>query len=631
MKKTLILAVTFSVLFSSFCAQQESKVSYKFLISPEKPAPGDIITVLYNPQGTELTASDNISMVSYFYSKGLPEAKETVMRRRNGGWNASLSIPEEGYGVLIKFQDDDVIDNNEKKGYIIHLYDEGGEPVPGTYAGLAESYAGWSPYFLEIETSEKEIYDLFQKEFTKNPGLKKDYLLYYFRSLSAVESAGGKEMALKELNKIAEDSDLNTEHLSTIVSLYRNLEEREKAERYARMIKEREPKGKFVQSEKFMEFYYTEDMNEKMALLQEFKKDFPDSDDISMWHSVVCGALLEKGEFKKIQDYIKQNPEAETWNLYNNVASRMLEKKQNLGLAAEFASMAVKLARAEINDPTEEKESYITEKEWMKTREAYLSTCLDTYGTLLLQMERAQEAQEVLREAVRLTERENSEFNEHYAQALVEAGDFSAALNEMERYLESGKSTSKMNELFVTAYIQQGGRKEEADKVLGELEGEGDEKLKAEIEEEMIDLPAPEFELKDLDGEIISLTDLRGKVVVLDFWATWCGPCVISFPGMKRVIEKFRDDDSVKLLFIDSWEQVDDWASNAKNYITENEYPFHVLLDTENSVIDTFEVSGIPTKFFIDKEGRIRYKSVGFDGDAEKLVREVSLIIEMLK
>ncbi len=631
MKKILILAAMFSLLFSNYCAQQENEILYKFSISPEKPAPGDSITVLYNPRGTELAASDNISMVSYFYSKGLPEAKETVMRRKNGSWNAFLLIPEESCGALIKFQDDDAIDNNEKKGYVIHLYDKEGEPVPGTYAGLAESYAGWATYFLEIETNEKEVNDLFQEEFTNNPGLKKDYLLYYFRNLYTMGSAGGQERALKELEEVAGDSELDAEQLSTVVSIYENLGNNEKAEKYAKMIREMEPKGKFVRSERFSEFYHTEDMAEKMALLQGFKKDFPHSDDLSMWHSVVCRALLEKGEFKKIQDYMKQNPEAETWNLYNNAASGMLQKKQNLGLAAEFASIAVKLARAEINDPTEEKESYITEKEWMETREAYLSACLDTYGTVLLQMERAQEAQEVLREAVRLTERENSEFNEHYAQALVEAGDFSAALNEMERYLESGKSTSKMNELFVTAYIQQGGRKEEADKVLGELEGEGDEKLKAEIEEEMIDMPAPEFELKDLDGETISLAELRGKVVVLDFWATWCGPCVTSFPGMKKVVEKFRDDDSVKLLFIDSWEQVDDWASNAKNYITENEYPFHVLLDTENYVIDSYKVSGIPTKFFIDGQGRIRYKSVGFDGDAEKLVREVSLLIEMLK
>jgi len=631
MKKTLILAVTFSLLFSNHCAQQESEVLYKFLISPEKPAPGDSITVLYNPQGTELAASDSISMVSYFYSKGLPKAKEMVMRRKNGSWNASLLIPEDVCGALIKFQDDDAIDNNEKKGYVIHLYDKEGEPVPGTYAGLAESYAGWATYFLEIETSEKEVYDLFHEEFTNNPGFKKDYLFYYFRNLYTMGSAGGQERALKELEEVTGDSELDAEQLSTVVSIYENLGNNEKAEKYAKMIREMEPKGKFVRSERYSEFYHTEDMAEKMALLQGFKKDFPHSDDLSMWHSVVCRALLEKGEFEKIQDYMKQNPEAEAWNLYNNAASEMMGKKQNLELAAEFASMAVKLARAEINDPTEEKESYITEKEWMEIREVSLSACLDTYGKVLLQMERAQEAQEVLREAVRLTEREKSEFNEHYAQALVEAGDFSAALNEMELYLESGKSTAKMNELFVTAYVQQGGREEEADKALGELEGKGDERLRAEIEKEMIEVPAPEFELKDLKGDAISLTGLRGKVVVLDFWATWCGPCVTSFPGMKKVVERFKDDDSVELLFIDSWERVDDWTSNAKNYITENEYPFHVLLDTENYVIDSYKVSGIPTKFFIDRQGRIRYKSVGFDGDAEKLVREVSLIIEMLK
>ena len=70
---------------------------------------------------------------------------------------------------------------------------------------------------------------------------------------------------------------------------------------------------------------------------------------------------------------------------------------------------------------------------------------------------------------------------------------------------------------------------------------------------------------------------------------------------------------------------------NAQDFITQNKYTFHVLLDNDNKVIESYKVNGIPTKFIIDKDGNIRFKSVGFDGNADGLVEELSTMIAMLK
>ncbi|MDH5707078.1 MAG: TlpA family protein disulfide reductase, partial [Candidatus Aminicenantes bacterium] len=109
------------------------------------------------------------------------------------------------------------------------------------------------------------------------------------------------------------------------------------------------------------------------------------------------------------------------------------------------------------------------------------------------------------------------------------------------------------------------------------------------------------------------------------------GPCLASFPGMKLAVEKYKDDKTVQFLFINSWERVKDWRKNASDFIAQHNYPFHVLLDTENKVIQAYEVEGIPTKFIIDKKGRIRIKSVGFTGSTDKLVEELTRMIEMLR
>src|SRR5690606_1095730 len=67
--------------------------------------------------------------------------------------------------------------------------------------------------------------------------------------------------------------------------------------------------------------------------------------------------------------------------------------------------------------------------------------------------------------------------------------------------------------------------------------------------------PAPAFELLNMSGEKVSLASLKGKVVVLDFWATWCQPCIRSFPGMKAAQAMYEDDDQVQFLFINTWER----------------------------------------------------------------------------
>ena len=86
----------------------------------------------------------------------------------------------------------------------------------------------------------------------------------------------------------------------------------------------------------------------------------------------------------------------------------------------------------------------------------------------------------------------------------------------------------------------------------------------------------------------------------------------------------------MKFLFVNSWERVDNKKQNAKEFISKNNYPFNVLLDEDNEVITKYAVSGIPTKFIIDGEGNVRFKSIGFDGSDEKLVEELSTMISMV-
>jgi peroxiredoxin len=328
---------------------------------------------------------------------------------------------------------------------------------------------------------------------------------------------------------------------------------------------------------------------------------------------------------------LEKVPEEVNWSLYNNIAWTMAKEGADLELAAELAAKGVELVEKQKEDPKGERPSYITEREWKEQMDTGLAMVLDTYGFILLKLDRAEEALPPLEEASLLSQGQNLEINERYSEALVQSRSFEKAVSEIGKLIEEGQSTPKIKDLFRQAYLEFTGDQKGVSAQLLKLERIAKKKMRAELKETMIDFPAPDFTLEDLDGQPVSLADFRGKIVILDFWATWCDPCKESFPGMKLVVEKFKDDENIRFLFINSWERVENWKKNASDFMSENNYPFHVLLDTQNRVITDFEVDSIPTKFIIDRKGKIRFKSVGYSGRTDKLVEELSLMIEILR
>ena len=169
------------------------------------------------------------------------------------------------------------------------------------------------------------------------------------------------------------------------------------------------------------------------------------------------------------------------------------------------------------------------------------------------------------------------------------------------------------------------------------LEEKGHQKAKSDIKKMMIDEDASQFTLKDLEGKKVSLEELKGKTVILDFWATWCGPCKMSFPGMQKAVVAHKDNPNVEFLFIDTWESQtpDVRMKEVSEFIDANDYDFHVLMDEKvgdgNSfkVVEDYGVSGIPTKFVLGPDGRIKFKSVGWNGNTDKLAEELAIMIQL--
>jgi peroxiredoxin len=113
-------------------------------------------------------------------------------------------------------------------------------------------------------------------------------------------------------------------------------------------------------------------------------------------------------------------------------------------------------------------------------------------------------------------------------------------------------------------------------------------------------MPAHEFSLPNLSGQAQSLSQYRGKIVLLNFWAAWCKPCTTEMPAMQAVYERFQDRDFV-VLAINEFED----THKVVEHIRKHGHTFPVLLDQDNRVANQYGVFGLPVSVFIDETGRI--------------------------
>ncbi|NQV16671.1 redoxin domain-containing protein [bacterium] len=158
---------------------------------------------------------------------------------------------------------------------------------------------------------------------------------------------------------------------------------------------------------------------------------------------------------------------------------------------------------------------------------------------------------------------------------------------------------------------------------IGEIQVSLQERRREEVLGEAFFIDAPIFEFTDFNGRVLNNSSMLGKVVFVDFWATWCNPCRRELPEFQAFYNKFKDNPRV--VFVAA--STDREKEKVKPYIQELNFTFPVAYAEENAA--KFGVEGIPSLFIIGPEGKIRYKIVGFDPDKD-FVREMTWRMESL-
>ena len=163
--------------------------------------------------------------------------------------------------------------------------------------------------------------------------------------------------------------------------------------------------------------------------------------------------------------------------------------------------------------------------------------------------------------------------------------------------------------------------------------------MKSHVLSNMVNYPLVPFRLEDANGGFVNSMDWKDKIVVIDFWATWCRPCIEAFPGMQLLVDQYAKDTEVAVYMIGTM-QFGDYKFKSVNYVRSQGYRFNLLHDAVGSkgeqdqvfksLVPLFKSSAIPRKIIV-KNGMVRYSSEGYSGSPSQLRDELSTAVEMLR
>ncbi len=400
----------------------------------------------------------------------------------------------------------------------------------------------------------------------------------------------------------------------------------EKSEKIIKLLNKKYPESQQARFARVMSFRNLESAQEVEEHFFKIQQEYPDAN-LDFEKNLVAMSFAEVPDAEKMMSYINtiEDPVYRVGALLSSLELFIpIDQEQALKLATQNLDQAKKL------------------KGQMKKNnlsEAIYNEYLKMYGKLLFKSGYDEKSFKYIQEAYENLEdtSENREVVEIYAYLSASLkGNYEKSLPVLAGMIEAGK-----NEKMYLDQVRLGYAKLYPDKdveaYIDSLYQKFIEKIKSNVAAFSVNKPAPDFSVIDVNGKKVTLEDFKGKTIVLDFWATWCGPCVASFPAMQLAADRYVNNPEVEFLFIDTWENVKDPLSHSKKFLDKRGYDFDLYIDAINPetqlppAVTAFEVTGIPAKFVIDPEGIIRFQLEGFEGDMEAAAEELAQMIEIAR
>lgn len=547
---------------------------------------------------------------------------------KNGKYNFTLSLPDTVLAFIATITGDQQkpVDNNSDTGYTIFC-----NSLPGSTAeaDLEAAYllSDYAPYALDLDrrTIQNKLISHYQNAFTAKPTLPRNRQEYRYYLYLRYEQNGIQETPamLDYAQKMESENDENS--MVTALYIYRFLKLDDKINELEKRCIEKYPIGEIAR-EKFINEFYDKTGKTETSIQQDasdYQQRFNDSSSQMKYtfYSASIQWLLFKKQYQKLPVY-EQKLERISFlpALYDEYARALMDEKNQvtdstLSASSQLLQRAMTIIGKERSSKHPSPDDYTFQRTYNQVA--------GTYAKLLYLREQYDSAYYYQSCIV------NKQFNPRSSQGAIvhlvnyaqkAKGDKYARSLALE-HVKKGNGSQEL--LLLLGQLNQRLGIRDTDKTLAPLDEEvyAAQKMTAAITRRLGSLYANNFELPNLEGENISLASYKNKIVVLDFWATWCGPCKASFPHMQEVVKKYEKDSSVVFLFIDTWERksLEQMKSGVARFLSDNGYKLHILLDHENKAGNAYKVDFVPETFVIGRNGKISYMG----SDNRNIVAEI--------
>lgn len=607
----------------------------QFRYLPEKPLPGDVVSFTYSPKNTVLASETAISGVYARYAapsqmvSSLPTTATVV--QENGVFVGELKLPKPPLsGLVFVFRsatNPTLLDANSSHFYPLIVYTAEGKPQPHSLGGQA-SVLVRTAFASKVKMKSDWAWAVQQmeREVAQNPSLRPQYWSDLIATQLRGQKPTAKATALTQIAAYLDSHQPTPDELTTAANLYDQLAEPARATAARERIRAVDPTGDDAQKARAETIRKEADLGKKLTAFASFTQAFPTSTYRGMLVSSVAEAYFKTGQFRDLEAFLAQQPlPATDPMLLHSFAQQMTDEGRGLPQAEWLAQRALTGLQSRPlpkKASAEQTAQRVTDIQNFRATLAYAFDVQDKFGAALATYKQAIPANAE-------PETTDPRTSERLWLCALRANRADSVLPYIESVVRVGRLTNRLRAALVKYQSKKLGNEAKGEAYVRELLAPYRAERQAELAESFVNQTAPGFTMSTLSGQTVSLASLRGKVVMLDFWATWCGPCVASFPAVQQAAAYFKNDPNVVFLFVNTREGGP--IGRVQSFVSRQNGPFMVPMDRDQHVANSYGVQGIPTKVIIDPKGRVRYRSLGFSGNTEATADELTLVIEALK
>lgn len=621
------LAISFLVVLSLTAT---SMLAGTVSILPMSPKVGESIKIEYRPsQGDEpwIERVEKVHAVVFTFTVDGdgPVAHDVELVERSGKHAGSFTLPADAVFGMIKVGDGVRYDMNGDDLWSFNVHDANGRVLEGANMKASMTYLGMLPAECRRKQDLDESRTLLESEVKAHPRNLTATVNLVLLQLNSQEIS--QEEAQAKLREITGKTMQASSPMEAIAlsQAYQVLGRQEEAARIVQDAALRFPRSKAEEQAKLEELSQAANLDIFVDKVIKHLQAYPNTFAKQNLIDAVVNATTRQGNLDPLIRFMQETPSLSAITYYQAV--NYLGARDSLRPKA-YALIEQGLAAAA--DPSR-RPSYVGPIEWKEEQRISSSLLWFVKGAVQRAQGQSAEALASFKRSVELGGRQTDKGTyDMYVATLSSTGKSDDAIEVATQAIKAGAATQGVMDTYRTLRRASGVDSAKVESQLAKLMDEGRSVLVERLSKEMLNQLPIDGTFTTLDGRPLKLSEMKGKVVVVDYWATWCGPCVKSFPSLQRLYEKYREHPNVQFAIVNVWERSEDRVGLVKGFLEKNpKLTFPVYLDKDDSVVSKYGVTGIPTKFYLGKDGRIQFKEVGYLPE-EQFIEEATNKIEVL-